>query len=240
MHKMYDDLAHWWPLLSPLDDYADEAAFFGQVLASGSLPPTPSLLELGCGGGNNAFYLKKMFSHVTLSDLSPNMLAVSRALNPDCEHVDGDMRTLRLGRVFDAVFIHDAIDYMTTLADLRQAMETAFVHCQASGVALWCPTTSEKLLNRLPTTPVAMASITPYAIWSGRTTPTTPTQPTRPIMSICCARLIARCRSSMTSISGGYSRGRSGLVCCKQLVLNRRSSGIRMDASFSWRTNPKS
>ena len=59
------------------------------------------------------------------------MLAVSRLLNPDCEHLEGDMRTLRLGRVFDVVFIHDAIDYMTTSQDLRHAMETAYVHCRA-------------------------------------------------------------------------------------------------------------
>lgn len=49
------------------------------------------------------------------------------------------MRTVRLHRTFDAVFIHDAIDYMTTLTDLRQAMETAFVHCKPGGVALFVP-----------------------------------------------------------------------------------------------------
>jgi hypothetical protein len=46
---------------------------------------------------------------------------------------------LRLGRVFDVVFIHDAIDYMTTLQDLRQAMETAYAHCRARGMALFVP-----------------------------------------------------------------------------------------------------
>jgi hypothetical protein len=49
------------------------------------------------------------------------------------------MRTLRLGRTFDAVFIHDAIAYMTTLDDLRQAIETAFVHCRPGGMALFVP-----------------------------------------------------------------------------------------------------
>ena len=49
------------------------------------------------------------------------------------------MRTVRLGRQFDAVFVHDAICYMTTEADLRQAIETAFVHCKPGGVALFCP-----------------------------------------------------------------------------------------------------
>ena len=139
MHKLYSDLAAWWPLLSPPEEYADEAAFFGQILANAGLPPSPSLLELGCGGGSNAFYLKKTFAHVTLTDLSPQMLAVSQGLNPECEHQQADMRTVRLGRVFDVVFIHDAIDYMLTIADLRQALETAFVHCKQGGIALFIP-----------------------------------------------------------------------------------------------------
>jgi len=47
-----------------------------------------------------------------LVDKSPGMLEVSRALNPECEHVEGDMRTVRLGREFDLVFVHDAVAYM--------------------------------------------------------------------------------------------------------------------------------
>ncbi len=139
MKKMYDDLASWWPLLSPVEDYKEEAAFYWRVLAEMSLPDEPTLLELGSGGGSNAFYLKQHFAQVTLSDLSPQMLAVSQALNPECEHLPGDMRTLRLDRTFDVVFVHDAIDYMTTTDDLRQALETAFVHCKVGGVALLAP-----------------------------------------------------------------------------------------------------
>ena len=67
------------------------------------------------------------------------MLDVSVALNPECEHVEGDMRTVRLGREFDCVFLHDAIMYMTTEADLRAAIETAFVHCKPGGAALFAP-----------------------------------------------------------------------------------------------------
>ena len=139
MLKMYNELATWWPLLSPPEEYAEEAAFFMQVLSEARLPASPSLLELGCGGGSNAFYLKKMFAEVTLTDLSPQMLAISRSLNPECEHLQGDMRTLRLGRAYDIVFIHDAIDYMTTSQDLASAIETAFVHGKPGGIALFVP-----------------------------------------------------------------------------------------------------
>jgi hypothetical protein len=49
------------------------------------------------------------------------------------------MRTLRLGRLYDAVFVHDAVCYLTTLDDLRQAMQTASIHCRPGGVALFAP-----------------------------------------------------------------------------------------------------
>jgi hypothetical protein len=76
---------------------------------------------------------------MVLVDPSPGMLKVSAALNPECEHVEGDMRTVRLGRQFDAVFVHDAVDYMTTTSDLRMAIDTAFVHCKPGGAALFAP-----------------------------------------------------------------------------------------------------
>ena len=49
------------------------------------------------------------------------------------------MRTLRLERSFDAVFVHDAIDYMMTEADLRRAVSTAYEHCREGGVAVFVP-----------------------------------------------------------------------------------------------------
>jgi len=76
---------------------------------------------------------------MTLVDLSEEMLDVSRRLNPECEHVRGDMRTIRLGRTFDAVLVHDAVDYMTTEDDLRQVIETAFLHCRPGGLAVFVP-----------------------------------------------------------------------------------------------------
>jgi SAM-dependent methyltransferase len=134
--KMYSDLAPWWPLLSAPADYAEEAASFLSMMNLGGGRPT--LLELGSGGGNLASHLK---AHVdaTLSDLSPEMLEVSRRLNPELEHVQGDMRALRLGRQFDAVLIHDAIMYCTTRADLAAAIATASLHCRPGGTVIVAP-----------------------------------------------------------------------------------------------------
>lgn len=138
MSKLYEELASWWPVLSSPEDYAEEAEFFREILMTAGSTAPQTVLELGSGGGNNAFHLKAHFA-LTLVDLSPGMLQVSRALNPECEHVAGDMRTVRLNRLFDAVFVHDAIMYMATEQDLVSVMVTAFEHCRPGGVALFVP-----------------------------------------------------------------------------------------------------
>jgi SAM-dependent methyltransferase len=136
--KLYSELAHWWPIFSAKEDYADEAATFRDILKSTNTPSPETVVEFGSGGGNNAFHMKADFA-MTLVDASADMLEVSRAINPECEHVVGDMRSVRLGRLFDAVFIHDAVMYMTSEDDLRRAIETAFVHVRPGGVALIAP-----------------------------------------------------------------------------------------------------
>jgi SAM-dependent methyltransferase len=159
-YRLYDELASWWPLMSAPSEYVEEAAIYWRALLAGSRRPVRTLLELGSGGGNNASHLAPHFASMTLVDLSPGMLAVSRALNPGLEHVEGDLRTVRLApriagsgargparenaaaapvRRFDAVLVHDAIMYMTSEADLRRALETAFLHCEPGGAALFCP-----------------------------------------------------------------------------------------------------
>jgi SAM-dependent methyltransferase len=136
--RLYDDFADWWPVMSDPADYDEEAALYREALEGAASSKIRDVLELGSGGGNNASHLKAHY-RLTLVDRSAGMLEVSRALNPECEHVVGDMRTVRLGREFDAVFVHDAIGYMATEEDLRAALETAFVHTKPGGVALFVP-----------------------------------------------------------------------------------------------------
>jgi SAM-dependent methyltransferase len=136
--RLYTYLAGWFHLLTAPAEYAEEAAFYTQQLIEACDRPPKTVLELGSGGGNNASHMKARFQ-MTLTDLSPRMLELSRSINPKCEHIQGDMRTLRLGREFDAVFVHDAVVYMTTEEDLRAAIETAFVHCRIGGAALFAP-----------------------------------------------------------------------------------------------------
>ncbi len=136
-YRLYTDLADWWPLISPPEEYIQEAAHLAAVFGS-AVPPVREVLDLGSGGGHVAAHLKGRFA-LTLVDASEEMLSVSRRLNPECAHVRGDMRTIRLGRTFDAVLVHDAIDYMTREDDLRQVIGTAFAHCAPGGLAAFVP-----------------------------------------------------------------------------------------------------
>jgi SAM-dependent methyltransferase len=136
--KIYSDHAAWYHLLTAPEDYAEESAFYMGLIREASPTPPRTLLELGSGGGNMASHYAKEVTP-TLSDISPQMIALSRTILPDVEHHVGDMRTLRLGRTFDAVFIHDAIVYMLREDDLRQAMRTAWAHLKPGGVAVFAP-----------------------------------------------------------------------------------------------------
>ena len=130
--RLYQELAVWWPLLSPPDEYEEEAADLLERLGADTVQRGGLLLELGAGGGSLAFHLKRHF-RLTLTDISPAMLAISRTVNTDCEHLVGDMRTLRLDRRFDVVLIHDAIAYATTPDAVRETLRTAAHHCRPGG-----------------------------------------------------------------------------------------------------------
>lgn len=136
--RLYAELADWWPLFSHPERYADEAAWILRALTETLGRPPGAVLELGSGGGNNASHLSRHV-RMTLVDLSTAMLDVSQRLNPGVEHAVGDMRTVRLGRTFDAVLIHDAIMYMLTEGDLLAALATAQAHLAEGGALIVLP-----------------------------------------------------------------------------------------------------
>ncbi len=136
---LYTELAPWFHLLTAPEDYALDAGHALDVLTEAIGEPPQTILELGSGGGNSASHMKS-HATLTLTDLSERMLELSRTINPEVEHLQGDMRTLRLdGRTFDAVFVHDAISYQLTEPDLRATFETAFTHLRPGGAAIFEP-----------------------------------------------------------------------------------------------------
>jgi SAM-dependent methyltransferase len=124
-------------VISPPAEYVADAAAIEREFAAAATP-VRTVLDLGSGGGNVALHLRRGRS-MTLVDLSAEMLSVSRRLNPGCVHVQGDMLSIRLGQQFDAVLVHDAVDYVTSQDDLRLLIATVHEHCRPGGLAVFAP-----------------------------------------------------------------------------------------------------
>lgn len=136
--RLYGDLAWLMPLISPPSDYEEEAAHWRSVLREKLGPDRHEILELGSGGGLNLSHLTSDYN-ATAVDLSDAMLEECRKLNPGVPTHRGDMRTVRLGRTFAAVLIHDAISYMLDEADLSAAFATAAAHLEPGGLFVTTP-----------------------------------------------------------------------------------------------------
>ena len=136
--RLYHELAYLWPIISPPEEYQEEAEVWRDAITGKLGEGRHRVLELGVGGGHNLSHLTGEFE-ATAVDFSPQMLELSQKLNPGVEHHLDDMRTLRLGKTFDAVLIHDAITYMLTEEDLAATFETAKRHLRAGGLLIVAP-----------------------------------------------------------------------------------------------------
>lgn len=131
-------------------DYAGESDLIAHLFALHADGPVASVLDLGCGTGGHALPLAGRGLRVTGVDRSPAMLARARAKSAEMaagmagatvvapEFIEADVRTLRLGRVFDAAIMmfavlgyqHDDDALLATLASVRR-------HLPPSGLFLF-------------------------------------------------------------------------------------------------------
>jgi SAM-dependent methyltransferase len=103
-----------------------------------------SLLDLGCGTGTHAFLLADRGYDVTGVDRSAAMLARARvkagghARGNAVELTEGDVRTVRTGRTYDAVLMLFAVlGYQTSDDDVASALQTARTHLRPGGVFIF-------------------------------------------------------------------------------------------------------
>ncbi len=144
--RAYNDLAWTEDWLADPADYEKETAAYVKLIAKHAAHPTETMLHLGSGAGGMDRFFKRRFK-VTGVDLSSGMLVKARVAHPDIEYIEGDMRSVRLGRKFDVVAIPDSIDYMATLDDLNKAIRTAALHLNPEGILLVAGKTAETFQN---------------------------------------------------------------------------------------------
>ena len=142
----YNELAWTEDFLADPKEYEDEISEYIGLISSTAKVPVNTVLHLGCGAGGHDLYFKKHFN-VTGVDISIGMLEKAKAINPEIEYIEGDMRTIRLNRQFDCVVIPDSIDYMVTLDDLKNAIQTTAIHLKSGGVLMIVGKTKETFQN---------------------------------------------------------------------------------------------
>lgn len=132
---MYNDLAWIDTIISSPQESEEETEIFCNIIKKNAKKEIKSLLHLGCGAGFHDYTFKKHFS-LTGVDLSSSMLNIALEINPEVNYLQGDMRSIKLNQVFDAVIIPDSIDHMQTIQDLQSAVQTAYQHLKPGGICI--------------------------------------------------------------------------------------------------------
>lgn len=140
--SVFGQYASFYDTLYEEKDYGAECDFVEAVLRRDATQPVRTLLDLGCGTGGHLLPLASRGYEVTGVDRSAEMLAQAQCKGEEAElplslH-QGDVRTIDLGRTFDAVISMFAVmSYQCTNKDLLDAFGTARRHLEPGGLFIF-------------------------------------------------------------------------------------------------------
>ena len=135
---MYSKVARIYDLLytgTGIKDYPAESEALHAIIQEAS-PGARTLLDVACGTGAHLECLARWYE-VEGVDLSPEMLEVARARLRDVPLHVADMRSLDMGRRFDAVTcLFSAIGYVTDPSAMRSTIQRLADHVAPGGVLI--------------------------------------------------------------------------------------------------------
>jgi SAM-dependent methyltransferase len=136
---MFKETACYYDRIYAFKDYAGEAEKILSIVDRELHTDGSRLLDVACGTGLHLKHLKAHFEAEGL-DLSPELLEIARARNPELTFHCADMRTFALDAAYDVVTcLFSSIGYMTTLDDLHRAIERMAKHLVPGGLLLVVP-----------------------------------------------------------------------------------------------------
>lgn len=145
MTNVFNAYAAYYDLLYKDKDYLSEAEYVASYIKKLN-PKTKYILELGCGTGAHAECLAGMGYYVHGIDMSQEMLEKAEQrkahLPPDVasrlSFSKGDVRTLRLDKIFDTVIsLFHVMSYQPHNDDVENMLETASMHLERNGLFLF-------------------------------------------------------------------------------------------------------
>jgi SAM-dependent methyltransferase len=132
---VFDRYGTHYDLLYRDKDYKQEADYVARLLRA-SRPDTRTLLEFGIGTGRHAELLTADGFKVVGVERSKSMLMAARRRGLEC--VQGDIRTVRVDRTFDAVIaLFHVMSYQATGRAISETFANAARHLPAQGVFLF-------------------------------------------------------------------------------------------------------
>jgi len=156
--SVFGAYARYYDLLYAGKDYGAEAAYVDKLIRE-ARRSTVTLLELGCGTALHASMLAAKGYEIAGVDRSDFMLSAAqkRLQSMDAELarriqlLEGDIRSFRANRTFDAVVsLFHVISYQTSNRDLAAAMETARAHLDTGGLFVFDCWYGPAVLTRKP------------------------------------------------------------------------------------------
>lgn len=140
---VFGDYSKYYDALYATKAYEKEVDYVHRLVQSHSRIEVNSILELGSGTGKHAYFLSKKGYQIEGVDQSATMLEVAGQFlqtvtlqeSQNIALSQGDIRTLRTGKCYDAVIaLFHVMSYQTTNADLRAVFETVKMHLRPGGV----------------------------------------------------------------------------------------------------------
>lgn len=126
-------LPHLYDALYASKDYEGESARLTALIRERN-PDARTLLDVACGTGRHLELLRDAFE-VEGVDIDEGLLAVARGRLGSVPLHTGDMRTLDLGRRYDAITcLFSAIGHLASVDELDRAVAAMAAHLEPGGV----------------------------------------------------------------------------------------------------------
>ncbi|MGB9937614.1 MAG: class I SAM-dependent DNA methyltransferase [Methanobacterium sp.] len=135
--QLYKKFAKYYDKIYEKMDYQKEAEFIKWAVKTYKGSPGNELLDVACGTGTHAHFLKKDFK-ITCFDINDEMLKIAREKLPDIHFIKGDMKTMDLELKFDVLIcMFSAINYNTAIQELEITLNNFYSHLKDGGVLIF-------------------------------------------------------------------------------------------------------
>jgi SAM-dependent methyltransferase len=140
--NVFDHYSRFYDLLYSEKDYEAECDFLENLWKRYADREIRTILDLGCGTGGHALPLAKRGYSVSGVDMSPQMLSIAdkkaESSKLSIHWQSGDIRSVRLERVFDTVIsMFAVIGYQTENKDVSDAFKTARLHLKPGSLFIF-------------------------------------------------------------------------------------------------------